>query len=154
MSSAPPPGGLAPLFRAEPLPRWRAVLAVVGFAAALLSAGGMLEYGSGSPAVEGTPAATYWTLVFALYTLAFGGMALLATFPRLARPHLKLAWLSGLAALYALAFRIWYQQTGDGSTLQAWAARSAAYLPAALAVLIGIAMSSRPGVDDLKGDGT
>jgi hypothetical protein len=153
MTSAPPPQGVAPLFRAEPLPRWRAVLAVVGFATALLSAGGMLEYGSGSPAVEGTPVATYWTLVFALYTLAFGGMALLAAFPRLSRPRLKLIWVTGLAAVYALAFRIWYQQqTGDGGTLQAWTARSAAYIPAALAVLVGLAMSSRPGTDDVKGD--
>jgi hypothetical protein len=137
----PPRAGVAAAFRAELLPRWRALLAVGGFGAALLSAGGMIEYGSGSPAIQGTPAATYWGLFFALNTVAFGGAALLAGFPSLARLRLKLAWLVAMAALYFLAFTVWRgQQPIAENFLGVWLHRSTAYLPAAVATLIGVVL--------------
>jgi hypothetical protein len=139
MSAEPERDGLAGVFRAETLPRWRALLAVTGFAAALLFAGGMLEYGSGSPAVQGTPAATYWTVFFALNTLAFGGAALLAGFPRLGLWGVKLAWASATALLYVFAFAVWYGQQQSGAAfVLGWLERSLVYLPAAFAVLVGI----------------
>jgi hypothetical protein len=143
-----PRPGLAGAFRAETLPRWRALLAVGGFGAALLATGGMLEYGSGSPAIQGTPAATYWTLFFALNMLAFGGAALLAGFPRLGRVGVRLAWAASLALVYLLAFSVWYRQQPDGAgALGAWMARSFAYLPAAIATLIGIVLPGRIEAD-------
>lgn len=152
MSDAPQPspGGLGSIFRAEALPRWRAGLAVLGFGSALLSAGGMLEYGSGSPATQGTPAATYWALFFALNTIAFGGAALLAGFPRLTQLRIKLAWVALLAVLYALAFAVWYRQQ-PAAALPDWLARSTAYIPAALAVMIGLLLrpaEMEPPVDE------
>src|SRR5262245_235400 len=103
-----PPGrfatSLADRFRVAPLPRWRATFAIICAAAAFLSAGGMLEYGSGSPETQGTPAASYWALIFALHVIAFGGAGLLATFPPLATRPLKLAWLAVALAVYGFAF--------------------------------------------------
>lgn len=149
----PSRAGLAGAFRAELLPRWRALLAVGGFAAALLSAGGMLEYGSGSPAIRGSAAATYWALFFALNLLAFGGTALLAGFPALARLRIKLPWLAVMGALYALAFAVWRgQQPIAENALRVWLERSIAYLPAAVAVLIGIVLPPvPPSPDDTAG---
>lgn len=132
-----PAGGLAEWFRPAPLPRWRAVFSITCAAAAFLSAGGMLEYGAGSPEAQATPAAGYWALVFGLHVAAFGGAGLIAAFPELARPALKLAWLTVVAALYLIAFGVWREHRAAGGD---WLAHSAAYLPAAFAVAVGLAL--------------
>lgn len=136
----PPRDGLAEWFRPAPLPRWRAVFSVTCAAAAFLSAGGMLEYGAGSPETQATPAAAYWALVFGLHVVAFGGAGLIAAFPALARPPIKLAWLAATAALYGLAFAVWRGHQPGAATVGDWLARSTAYLPGALAVAVGLAL--------------
>jgi hypothetical protein len=141
----PTPGSLAEIFRPAPLPRWRAVFAITCAAAAFLAAGGMLEYGTGSPETQGTPVATYWALVFALHVVAFGGAGLLAAFPVLARLPLKLAWLGLVAVVYGVAFAVWHAHQ-PGATLGDWAARSGAYLPAGLVVLIGLLLPPVSGI--------
>jgi hypothetical protein len=140
--SRAPSGGLAELFRPATLPRWRAVFAITCAAAAFLCAGGMLEYGSGSPETQGTAVATYWALLFALHVVAFGGAGLLAAFPALARPRIKLAWLGLALIVYWFAFRVWQShQPQGGGTLGEWLARWPAYLPAGVALLIGLLLS-------------
>jgi hypothetical protein len=134
-------GPLAELFRVSPLPRWRAVLAITCAAAALLCAGGMLEYGTGSPETHGTPAASYWATLFALHVVALGGAGLLAAFPALARPPFKLAWLVIVGLVYGLAFAAWYRLQPEGAAaVSDWLARWRSYLAAALAVAIGLAL--------------
>jgi hypothetical protein len=136
---------LAALFRAAPLPRWRAMFAIVCAAAALLSAGGMLEYGTGSPETQGTPAATYWALLFALHVVAFAGAGLLAAFPALAQLSIKLAWLAVAAVVYGLAFAVWYaHQAPDAPVLADWLVRSPAFVPAALAIVVGLCLPPLP----------
>ena len=136
-----PSGGLAELFRPATLPRWRAVFAITCAAAAFLCAGGMLEYGSGSPETQGTAVATYWALLFALHVVVFGGAGLLAAFPALARPRFKLAWLGLAAIVYWFAFSVWQShQPLGGATLGEWLARWPAYLPAGIALIIGLAL--------------
>ena len=138
-------GWFAEHFRVGDLPRWRAVFALVCAGAAFLCAGGMLEYGSGSPETHGTPAATYWALLFALHVVAFGGAGLLAAFPPLTRLPIKLAWLALVVAIYLLAFAEWYTHQAAGSaSLGDWLARWTAYVPAAVATLIGLALSELP----------
>ncbi len=143
----PPARLLAELFRVAPLPRWRAVFALVCAAAAFLCAGGMLEYGTGSPEAGATPAATYWALLFALHVVAFGGAGLLAAFPALARVPIKLAWLALGALVYALAFAAWSRHQPQGAAaLRDWLSHSSAYLPAALAMAVGLSLTSLPRV--------
>jgi hypothetical protein len=132
-------GGRAEWFRPPPLPRWRAVFSITCAAAAFLSAGGMLEYGAGSPEALATPAAGYWALVFGLHVVAFGGAGLIAAFPELARATVKLAWLAGAFTVYAIAFAVWRQHQ-SAATVSEWLAHSAAYLPAALALAIGLSL--------------
>jgi len=140
-----PPHPLAELFRVAPLPRWRAVFSITCAGAAFLCVGGMLEYGSGSPETEGTAAATYWALLFAVHVVAFGGAALLAAFPALARLPFKLAWLAMVGALYGVTFAVWYRhQPAGGATVSDWLAHWPAYSLAALAVAIGLLLSSNP----------
>lgn len=140
-----PAGSLAELFRPAPLPRWRAVFSITCAAAALLSAGGMLEYGAGSPETQGTAVATYWALLFGLHVVAFGGASLLAAFPTLARLPIKLAWLAAVATVYGLAFTVW-QAHQPAATLGDWMTRSGAYLPAAVAVLITLLLPAASGI--------
>jgi hypothetical protein len=137
-----PPGGLAGVFRPATLPRWRALFAITCAAAAFLCAGGMLEYGSGSPETQGTAVGTYWALLFALHVVAFGGAGLLAAFPALARPRFKLAWLGLVLLVYWLAFGVWHShQPEGGATFSDWLARWPAYLPAGIALIIGLMLS-------------
>jgi hypothetical protein len=134
-----PAPSLAELFRVAPLPRWRAVFALICAAAAFLSIGGMLEYGTGSPETRGSVAASYWALLFALHVVAFGGAGLIAAFPALARPPIKLGWIAAVALVYALAFAAWYRhQPQHAASLSEWLARWPAYFPAALAVVVGL----------------
>jgi hypothetical protein len=140
-----PARSLGELFQPAPLPRWRAVFSITCVAAALLSAGGMIEYGAGSPETQGTAVATYWALLFGLHVVAFGGAGLLAAFPALARLPLKLAWLALVATVYWLAFAVWHAHQ-PAATLGDWAARSSGYLPAAAAVLIGLLLPAASGV--------
>ena len=132
---------LAEVFRVVPLPRWRAIFAIVCAGAAFLCAGGMLEYGTGSPETQGTRAAGYWALLFALHVVAFGGAGLLAAFPALARPLVKLAWLGMVMLVYGLAFAVWERQQPEGlGGVGAWLARWPAYLPALVATFIGLCL--------------
>ena len=141
----PPGGSLAELLRPAPLPRWRAVFSITCAAAAFLSAGGMLEYGAGSPETQGTAVATYWALLFGLHVVAFGGAALLAAFPALARLPIKLAWLAVIGTVYGLAFAVW-QTHQPAATVGDWAARSGAYVPAAVVVLIALLLPAAAGI--------
>jgi len=141
-----PAGWFAQHFHVRELPRWRAVFALVCAAAAFLCAGGMLEYGTGSPETHGSTAATYWALLFALHVVAFGGAGLLAAFPALTRLPIKLAWLAVLAVLYTFAFAAWYaHQPADSAPLRDWLARWPGYLAAAIATVIGVSLSTLPG---------
>jgi len=136
---------LTALFRPAPLPRWRAVFSITCAAAACLAAGGMLEYGAGSPETQGSPVAIYWALLFALHVVAFGGASLLAAFPALARVPVKLVWLGLLAAVYGLAFAVWRGHQ-PAATWGDWMARSTAFLPAALVVLVGLLLPPVSGL--------
>ena len=55
-------------------------------AAAFLSIGGTLEYGTGSPETSGSVAASYWALLFALHVVAFGGAGLMRRVPGAGAP--------------------------------------------------------------------
>ena len=132
---------LAELFRVAPLPRWRAIFAITCAGAAFLCAGGMLEYGTGSPETQGTRAATYWALLFALHVVAFGGAGLLAAFPPLARAPIKIAWAVLTVAVLLLAFAEWrsHQPEGAGEP-SAWLAHWPSFLTAALVLVIGLCL--------------
>lgn len=135
---------LVELFRPEPLPRMRAVTSITFAGAALLAGAGMLEYASGSPSAQGTAVTSYWALFFAVHFAAFGGAALLGAFPRLARPAVKVVWMAAVAAVYAAAFVVWrgHQAPAEGSVLASWIARNVVYVPAAVAVAVGLLWSS------------
>jgi hypothetical protein len=140
-----PATSLAALFRVTPLPRWRAVFAITCAGAALLCAGGMLEYGTGSPETHGTPAASYWALLFALHVVALGGAGLLAAFPALARASIKLGWVALVVLVYGLTFAAWYRlQPESAAPLSEWLARWRAYLPAAIATGVGLLLQPLP----------
>ena len=126
------------LFEPVPLPRARAVITIVFATAALLSAGGVLEFASGSPSAVGTTATGYWTLFFGVHLAAFGGAAMLGGFPRIARPPVKIAFGVLVAGMYVAAFSVWRQHQTDGGSLGSWLARSPAYAPAAIALAIGL----------------
>jgi hypothetical protein len=143
-----PAGSLAALFQPTPLPRWRAVFSITCAAAALLAAGGMIEYGAGSPETQGTAVATYWALLFGLHVVAFGGAGLLAAFPALARLPIKLVWLALVATVYWLAFAVWHAHQ-PAATVGDWVARSSAYAPAALVVFIGLFLSAQVRSEDV-----
>jgi hypothetical protein len=122
------------------LPRLRASLTVLFAAAALLSVGGLLEYGTGSPDVGRTSAGSYWSAFFAFNALAFGGAALLGGLPVLATRPVKLAWIALLSVLYALTFVAWLapQDMGLLTALAAWAKKLPGQLPAAAAIASGL----------------
>jgi hypothetical protein len=145
----PPSGGPRSWFHAATLPRWRAVFAIACAGVAFLCAGGMLEYGTGSPETQGTAVATYWALLFSVHVAAFGGAGLIAAFPELARRAVKLGWLAATLALYGLAFTVWARHQAPGTRiLHDWLARTAAYAPAAVAAAIGLALPRlAPGTD-------
>ena len=146
---AVPTPPLAELFHVAPLPRWRAIFAIVCAGAAFLCAGGMLEYGTGSPETHGTRAATYWALLFALHVVAFGGAGLLAAFPALARPLTKLAWLGLVMAICGFALAVWErQQPAEMASLSAWLARWPAYLAAIVVTLIGLCLPRTSSIPD------
>ena len=139
----------AGIFRAATLPRWRAVFAIVCAAGAFLCAGGVLEYGTGSPETNGTAAAGYWAWVFAVYVAAFGGAGLIAAFPALARAPVKLGWLLCTLALYALAFTTWWNhQPAGANALREWLTRAPAYAAAAIVTLIGLALPFESTMDE------
>jgi hypothetical protein len=129
--------GLSGVFRSEPLARARAMTSVVFFAAALLSAGGMLEFATGSPSANAARVASYWAWFFAFNFATFGGAALLGAFPGLARAAVKIVWALLVAALYAAAFAVWRSGSRE-LPLSAWFAHSRAYVPAGIAFVIGL----------------
>ena len=131
----------AEIFRPEPLPRLRAMTSITFGGAALLAGGGMLEYASGSPSALGTSVTGYWALFFAVYFVALGGAALLGAFPRLGSPAVKILWALAVGAVYACAFAVWWQHQ-PVPDLSAWIARSAAYVPAAVALAVGLLWST------------
>jgi hypothetical protein len=140
---------LAELFRVAPLPRWRAIFAIVCAGAAFLCAGGMLEYGTGSPETKGTPVSTYWALLFGLHVLAFGGAGLLAAFPPLASRPIKLAWALLTAAVFGLTYAEWNaHQATAGADLSEWLSRWPAYITALATLLIGLCLPPRSSVPD------
>ena len=130
-----------------PLPHLRAFLTLTYAAAALLAAGGMLEYATGSPATAGQGRVLYWFLVFAFNLTAFGGAALVGGFPRLARPTIKWTWGILLIAVYALTFAVWrYYDTVDsgGAIVSQWLFQSRVYLPSVVPVFTGLLWSRLP----------
>jgi hypothetical protein len=80
-----------------------------------------------------------------VHVVALGGAALLAAFPPLARPPIKLAWTLATLLLYGAALRVW-QSYHPGAPLSEWWERSPAYVPAAIAVVIGLLLPPRSGV--------
>ena len=139
------------LFEPVPLPRARAVITIVFVAAALLSAAGVLEFASGSPSAAGTTAPGYWTLFFGVHLVAFGGAAMLGGFPRIARPPVKIVYLAVVTAMYAAAFTVWRHHQTDGGGLGPWLARSPAYAPAAIALVIGLLWGPTAVVEEEPG---
>jgi hypothetical protein len=131
---------IADLFRPRPVSRFRATLTLIFIAAALLCAGGALEYGTGSPMTTGTTAAGYWSLFFTINVVAFGGAASIGAFPLVARPAVKGAWLIALVILYVVDFRLWSAQHPGAFTdaVVAWLRRSSIHLPAAFAIVCGL----------------
>jgi len=126
-------------FSAVPLPRSRAWLALIFAAAAFLSLGGMLEYGSGSPMTKGQGVATYWLAFFGFHAAAFGGAALLGAFPAIATRAAKTAWLIAVVAAYGTAFLVWRASQNEATTLTtlAWLSHWRGYVPALLPLLCG-----------------
>lgn len=131
--------GLASRFEPLPLPRWRAILSISCAGVALLSAGAMLEYATGSPATLGKGAGPYWSLFFAFNLVAFAGTGLLGAFPRLATRAVKLFWGLCLLALYVAAFAVWIE--GQSVSLNDWLARTPTYLPGLAIATIGLLLS-------------
>jgi hypothetical protein len=122
------------------LPRVRAWLTLLFAAAAFLSAGGLLEYGAGSPDAGKTSAAGYWSAFFAFNATAFGGAALLGGLPALAVPSAKAVWIALLSLLYGLTFASWLaaQEMALLAALTAWSAKLPAQLPAGAAIVAGL----------------
>jgi hypothetical protein len=127
-------------FRAGPISRFRATLAIVFAGAAVLAAGGMLEYASGSPAAGTTTPTTFWAVFFGLNLVAFGGAALLGALPPLTRPIIKLGWALLLFGLYLIEFRLWSRQHPGGIVEAAisWLGHTPIHVPALIAILAGL----------------
>lgn len=106
---------------------------------ALLSAGAMLEYATGSPATVGKGAGPYWSLFFAFNLAAFAGTGLLGAFPRIATRRVKSLWVSVLLALYVAAFAVW--SSGHSASAGDWFARTPTYVPGAVVSAIGLLLS-------------
>jgi hypothetical protein len=106
---------------------------------ALLSAGAMLEYATGSPATVGRGAGPYWSLFFAFNLVAFAGTGLLGAFPRLATRRVKWALVVSLVGLYVAAFAVWFgaQSVSAGD----WLARTPTYLPGFIVAALGLLLS-------------
>ncbi len=140
----------AGVFAAVPLPRSRAWSALIFAAAAFLSIGGMLEYGSGSPMTQGQGVASYWMVFFAFHAVAFGGAALLGSFPALAGRASKAIWVLAVAALYGVAFFIWRANQSEAQTLTtlAWLSHWRTYVPALLPLLCGLLWGPSPAADE------
>jgi hypothetical protein len=126
-------------FEAIPLPRWRAILSISCAGMALLSAGAMLEYATGSPATAGKGAGPYWSLFFAFNLVAFAGTGLLGAFPRIATRGVKLVWGLSLLALYVAAFTVWIG--GQSVSANDWFVRTPTYLPGFIIAAIGLLLS-------------
>jgi hypothetical protein len=142
-------------FRTGPISRFRATLAIVFAAAAVLAAGGMLEYASGSPAAGTTTSTSFWAVFFGLNLVAFGGAALLGALPSLTRPFVKLGWVLLLLALYLVEFRLWSRQHPGGlvEAATSWLGYTPMHVPAAGAILAGLLWGapteeSEPGRED------
>lgn len=125
---------------AASLPRTRASLTVLFAAAALLAAGGFLEYGTGSPDAGESIAVGYWSALFAFHAFAFGGAALIGGLPVLATRPLKFCWGVLLSMLYGLTFAAWLapQEMNLSVALVAWARKLPAQMPAAAAIVSGL----------------
>jgi hypothetical protein len=137
-------------FRPGPISRFRATLAIVFAGAAVLAAGGMLEYASGSPAAGTVQSTTFWAVFFGLNLVAFGGAALLGALPSLTRPLVKLGWALVLLALYLVEFRLWWRQH-PGSFAEAassWLGHTSIHVPAAIALLAGLLWGAPPEAPD------
>jgi hypothetical protein len=106
---------------------------------ALLSAGALLEYATGSPATVGKGAGPYWSLFFAFHLAAFGGTGLLGAFPRIATRKVKLVWSLSLLALYIAAFAVWIG--GQSVSTSDWLARTPTYLPGFVIAGVGLLLS-------------
>jgi hypothetical protein len=106
---------------------------------ALLSAGAMLEYATGSPATIGKGAGPYWSLFFAFNLVAFGGTGLLGAFPPIATRGVKLCWGLTLLALYVAAFAVWVG--GQSVSASDWFARTPTYLPGIIIAVVGLFLS-------------
>jgi len=137
-------GGRASRFEPLPLPRWRAILSISCAGMALLSAGAMLEYATGSPATLGKGAGPYWSLFFAFNLVAFAGTGLLGAFPRIATRGVKLFWGACLLTLYVAALTVWIG--GQSVSASDWFARTPAYLPGVVIAAIGLLLSKN-GLD-------
>jgi hypothetical protein len=131
--------GLTTRFEVLPLPRWRAVLSISCAGMALLSAGAMLEYATGSPATVGKGAGPYWSFFFGFNLVAFAGTGLLGAFPRLATRRVKWLWGVSLLGLYLAAFAVWYG--GQSVSASDWFARTPTYLPGFIIAAIGLLLS-------------
>jgi hypothetical protein len=141
---------ISEVFRTGPISRLRATLTILFAGAAVLSAGGMLEYASGSPAAGTTRATAFWAVFFGLNLVAFGGAALLGALPPLTRPAVKSAWAVLVAVLYAVEFHLWSRSRpgGIGAAALAWFGGSPIHLPAALAVIAGLLWGSPAAADE------
>ena len=129
------------LFRVAPLPRWRAVFALVCAGAAFLCAGGMLEYGTGSPETQGSAPQPTGRCCSRCTSWPSAAPACSAAFPALARPPIKLAWLALVAAVYGFAFVVWYRQQPEGTPgIGDWLARWPAYAPPSSPLVIGLCL--------------
>jgi len=140
---------IAGVFETQPLPRFRAVLALVFAAAGLLSLGGALSYVAGSPDVHGPSAPQYWATFFAFYTAAFGGAALVGAFPRLSRAAIKGGWLLLTALLWAGALHIRFSASSSPADAAEWCAVTRPYLIALVPLVAGLCWRSK-SLDDTE----
>lgn len=127
-----------------PLPRSRAYLSLIFAALALLLFGGVLSYASGSPDLHGR-VSSYWTVFFTFHAVAFGGAALFGAFPRLGQPQVKIAWVSTLAVILAVALGLRWSATGEALAAPGLWSAVRGYAPALVPVICGLLWGSRRG---------
>lgn len=130
------------VFIARALPRARAWLALIFLGAGLLSVGGAIEFGTGSPMTAGQGVASYFAALFGFHAVVFCGAALIGAFPALAVRSVKVVWLAACAVLYAIAFWSWRSHPGSESLAQ-WLSLSPTYLPALLPIAAGCLWGNR-----------
>ena len=126
---------LGHLFEPLPLPRSRAILALVFGGLALLALGGVLAYASESPDLHGGGATRYWSAFFLYYGVALGGAAILGAFPRLVQPRVQLGWTIVTLALAAVA--LWLRHSARPVAADEWWLLGQQYLPGLLPLMAG-----------------